>query len=270
MGSKRISLLLGVMLLLALIVPYSLAEDARQISISPTPASIILPSQLPLVTQEQAIPTIPYTSTPPGPALLEALTEANVRAEPDPESERLGSIRAGDVYAVVGRYYRWFQFQYDQSPTGTGWVFDELVAITGDETRITDLSENALPTADNTSIAETATSVAITQTPGGLLTATAAAGIIPLPVEPSSNSGEVVTSDTNTSLQLLPTFTYPPEIDIIPPDTAYSAFSAPNVTSTLTPNSLTFSVAEGIPPIIPILILGGLGFFGLIVTSYRR
>src|SRR5262249_27404694 len=102
------------------------------------------------MTQAVSTPTATYTATPVGPVLLEALTEANVRAKPDPESDLLGTIHTGDVYPVLGRYYRWYQFQYNKSASGTGWVFDDLVKITGDESQILDLSENALPTVDNT------------------------------------------------------------------------------------------------------------------------
>lgn len=270
MVTKQINLSLGVIILLLSMVTMTNAEESQQINISATPASITLPSPLPLTTQEQLIATATYTPTPPGPALLEALTEANVRAEPDPESERLGTIRAGDVYAVIGRYYRWYQFQYNQSPTGTGWVFDELVAIAGDETKILDLSESALPTADNTALAATATLEAITQTPGGILTATAAALVIPLPIQPGTNPENITTIQAEGLPQILPTFTYPPEVAAVPPENTYSSEISLNATPTLIPNSLAFSVTEGLPPIVPIMVLGGLGLLGLIITSYRR
>ncbi len=243
------------------------AEEPQQINVSATPASIILPSPLPLSVQEQSTPTATYTASPPGPVLLEAVTEANVRAEPDPESERLGTIRAGDVYAVIGRYYRWYQFQYNQD---TGWVFDELVIINGDESKILDLSESALPTTDNTALAATYTMEAISLTPGGVLTATAAALAIPLPVQPDSASGSPISGQPDGVSQTLPTFTYPPEIALAPPDNAYSSQTALNATPTLIPNTLAFSIAEGIPPLVPILVLGGVGLLGLILTSYKR
>ena len=85
------------------------ADDQQQINISATPALITLPSPLPFSTQEIATPTATYTPTPVAPVVLEALTEANVRSDPDPESDLLGTIRAGDLYLVLGRYYRWYQ-----------------------------------------------------------------------------------------------------------------------------------------------------------------
>jgi hypothetical protein len=242
------------------------AEESQQINVSATPASITLPSPLPLTTQEQSTATYTYTPSPPGPALLEAVTEANVRAEPDPESERLGTIRSGEVYAVIGRYYRWYQFQYNQSPSGTGWVFDELVNLAGDESRIVDLSESALATVDNTALAVTSTMEAITLTPGGVLTATSAAAEIQLPVQ----AGSVLSNQPDGAAQVLPTFTYPPEVAAVPPDNAFSSEAILNATPTLIPSTLVFSITEGIPPLVPILILGGMGLLGLVITSYKR
>ena len=247
------------------------ANPEQQINISATPASIILPSPLPLTTQQVSTPTATYTPTPVGPVLLEAKTEANVRAEADPGAELLGTIRAGDVYAVIGRYYRWYQFQYDKSASGTGWVFDELVNITGDESKILDLSDNAVPTVDGTMVAATETQDAVTQTPGGILTVTAAAQVVPLPIESGNNS---VTVPQNNALpgdvSVLPTFTYPPDVPLVAPDSALKSDPSLLATATLAPNSLVFSIAEGLPPIAPILILGGLGLLGLVISSYRR
>ncbi|MEO8607653.1 MAG: SH3 domain-containing protein [Chloroflexota bacterium] len=247
------------------------ADTEHQINISATPASIILPSPLPLTTQQLSTSTATYTPTPVGPVLLEAITEANVRAEADPNAELLGTIRAGDVYPVIGRYYRWYQFQYDKSASGTGWVFDELVTITGDKSKIVDLSDNALPTANGTFVAATDTQQAITQTPGGILTATAASQIIPLPLESGNNTAIVPqTNGSSGGNPVLPTFTYPPDVPPVAPDSALRANTSTLVTPTLVPSSLIFSATEGLPPLAPILILGGLGLLGLVISSYRR
>jgi hypothetical protein len=246
------------------------AEGAQQSNVSPTPASIVLPSPLPLTTQSIATPTPTYTPSPLAPVLLEALTEANVRAEPDPESELLGTIRAGDVYAVIGRYFRWYQFRFEETPRGTGWVFDELVTITGDESEILDLSENAVPTADGTSVAATNVALEITQTPGGILTATAAAVVIPLPVETNGSANNVLNTDLANGLTVLPTFTYPPEIAPLPPENAFQVGADLDATPTLVPDGLIFSNTDGVPPILPILLLGAAGILGLAITSFRR
>jgi len=245
------------------------AEEPQQSNVSATPASIVLPSPLPLMTQAATTPTSTYSPSPIAPVLLEALTEANVRAEPDPESELLGTIRAGDVYAVIGRYFRWYQFQFDESRSGTGWVFDELVTITGDETAILDLSENAVPTADNTALAATNMAEAITQTPGGILTATAGALVIPFPVETSSTN-DSLNFQQSSAAAALPTFTYPPDVPAIPPDSAFQVGTVLAATPTLTSSNLSLSSGEGVPPILPILVLGGAGLLGLAVTVSRR
>lgn len=246
------------------------AIPEQQINVSATPASIILPSPLPLTTQQISTPTATYTATPVGPVLLEAITEANVRAEADPNAELLGTIKVGEVYPVIGRYYRWYQFQYDKSPSGTGWVFDELVNISGDESKIVDLSDNALPTTDTTSVAATQTLEAITQTPGGILTATADAQVIPLPVESANGVASVPGNSTSPGEgTILPTYTYPPDVPPVAPDSAIrpeTLFATP----TFTPSGLTFSVTDGLPPIAPILVLAGLGFLGLLISYLRR
>jgi hypothetical protein len=269
--SKLIVVSVFVALLLIKASAYVQADTKQQINISATPASITLPSPLPLTTQQVSTPTATYTPTPIGPVLLEAKTEANVRAEADPGADLLGTIQAGEVYPVVGRYYRWYQFQYDKSASGTGWVFDELVNITGDESKILDLSDNALPTVDGTTVALTETLQAITQTPGGILTATAASQVIPLPVAPGNNPGGAsANSALPGEVSVLPTFTYPPDVPLIAPDTALKSDPSVFATPTLIPNSLEFSVAEGLPPFVPILVLGGLGLLGLIISSFRR
>src|SRR5690606_21798840 len=102
--------------------------------ITSTPVRIQIPDQAAPAVEIISSPTITRTPTPAAVMVSakEGAGEVNVRAEPDVESDRLGSIRAGEFYPVLGRYFRWIQFQYDTSPTGRGWVFDELVDITGD------------------------------------------------------------------------------------------------------------------------------------------
>jgi hypothetical protein len=244
------------------------AEELHQVVVSPTPAPINLPSPLPFSTDVLSTATLTRTPTAPGPALLEAINEANVRAQPDTESERLGTIRPGETYPIIGRYFRWYQFQYAQSPTGTGWVFDELVRIIGDETAIRDLAEEALPTTDDTAVALTGTMEAITQTPGGILTATASAQFIPLPIEGATSNAPLETI-LEGEATFLPTFTYPPEVALVPPENAYREGSTVNGTPTLAPNQSGIVVMEGIPPILPILLLAGFGILGLLVTTRR-
>jgi len=231
--------------------------------ITATPASIRLSTATqPLSGPTQ--PTEPATRTPTaiGLVILEAITEANVRAEPDPESERLGTIRSGEIYPVLGRYFRWIQFQYNSSPTGRGWVFDELVTITGDESTIPDLTEQSVATADPSIIAATQTLEAITQTPGGILTATAIMAIL---ATSGPNNLEPRDSERPSNLTVLPTFTYPPSVA-----TNISDVGALTERPTLNPEELAAGIVEGVPPIVPIAVLGGLGLFGLLISTIRR
>lgn len=253
------------------------AEPALQTGPTATPVQASLPTPLPLIPADIPGATnipITRTPTPEGAALLEAITEANVRSQADPESDRLGTIRAGDSYTVIGRYFRWYQFQYDQSPSGTGWVFDELVTIKGNPDRIPDLSL-ATPTPDVNALQANSTLVVLTQTPGGVLTATAGVGALPLPIESSANnSGSTVDTSPNIlvvgSQTPLPTFTIPPNLGAVsPPIVSSSGTPSENPTASTVQIS-DFVIPSRIPPILPILVLGGVGILGLLISSLRK
>ncbi|MBI5669902.1 MAG: SH3 domain-containing protein [Chloroflexi bacterium] len=260
------------------------ADEVRQVPVSPTPVSISIPSPIPFAEVTQAgpatAPTATRTPTPVGPAMLQAITEANVRAQPDPESERLGTIRAGVLYPVIGRYFRWLQFQYDQSPSGTGWVFDELVEIVGDASVIRDLSAEAVPTTDPALLEQTVTAEAITLVPGGAQTATANARVISIPAPPlpglaeSSNPAVVGPEGTAEAFPLpvgptlLPTFTFPP--NFVPATPTEALAVAAVVTPTEAVDLTPLPSPANIPPIVPILLLGAMGVLGLAVSSFRR
>jgi len=255
---------------------YTGAEPARQTIPTATPVQVSLPTPLPLVPANVPGATnvsVTRTPTPEASASLEAITEANVRSQPDPESDRLGTIRAGDSYTVIGRYYRWYQFQYNQSPSGTGWVFEELVKITGNVDRIPDLSLGT-PTPDVNALQANSTLVVLTQTPGGVLTATAGVGALPLPVESSgSNTGIAGNSSPNIlavgSQTPLPTYTVPPNLGVISPQPAASGTPLNNAAASTVQTS-DFVIPSRIPPILPILILGGAGILGLVISSLRK
>lgn len=242
--------------------PLYASDQISQIIVSPTPVPVSLPSPLPLFTQVSTTvadkePT--RTPTPLGPVLLQAITEANVRAQPDPESERLGTIRNGDLFPVIGRYFRWYQFQYDQSPSGTGWVFDELVTILGDEASIIDLAENSEGQALTQIPDVGATLLLITQTPGGILTATASSGSIPLPGQASS-TGMPDNLAPTIEVTFLPTYTFPPGVP--------SSGVVPTLDAIATPTAETVQTSADIfPPVLPIVILAALGALGLFVST---
>jgi Bacterial SH3 domain len=247
------------------------ADSALQVLVSATPVPISLPSPLPFATDAAVATEAPTrTPTPNGPVLLEALNEANVRAQPDTDSERLGTIRNGDVYAVLGRYFRWYKFEYNTSPSGYGWVFDDLVHVIGDETLIPDLTQDALPTIDPISAGATGTMEIVTQTPGGILTVTANAGVIPLPVEGATN-GAVSVPALPQSGSVLPTYTYPADIFLpTPVPTGAQSESVERAPTQTEGNPSKVALPSHIPPIAPILILGAIGLIGLFISSYRR
>ncbi len=250
------------------------AEPSRQTIPTATPVQASLPTPLPLVPANVPGATnvpVTRTPTPEGAASLEAITEANVRSQPDPDSDRLGTIRAGDSYTVIGRYYRWYQFQYNQSPSGTGWVFDELVKITGNADRIPDLTLGT-PTPDVNAAQVNSTLVVLTQTPGGLLTATAGVGALPLPIESSAgNSGNASVNILTVGSQTpLPTYTAPPNLGAVsPPAMSNSGTPVENATASTIQTS-DFVIPSRIPPILPILVLGGVGILGLLISSMRK
>ena len=253
----------GLILAVAVLILYG-ATVSVAAQVTATPARINLSTSTLPPTAQFRTETPTWTPTPMGLVVLEAITEANVRAEPDPESERLGTIRVGEIYPVLGRYFRWIQFQYDPSPSGKGWVFDELVTVTGDQSVIPDLAAQDAPTADPSLVAGTQALEVITLTPGGILTATANARVIPAPVASNNLIVPESTELALASISVLPTFTYPPNIATI--ETIGVAEAQP----TAVQGSEATEINNDLPPIAPILVLGGLGLLGLIVSSMRR
>jgi hypothetical protein len=248
------------------------AEPSQQTFPTATAVQVSLPTPLPIIPTDSSQGlnnnvSVTRSPTPEGSALLEALTEANVRSQPDPDSDRLGTIRAGDTYTVIGSYYHWYEFQFDQSPSGTGWVFDELVNITGNTSRIPDLTLGT-PTPDINAQQAGSTLVILTQTPGGVLTATAGVGVLPLPVEASGSNASP--NNVVGSATPLPTFTIPP--DLGPTPAASQSLDGSNVPNTTiaTPQNLDVAVPSRIPPILPILVLAGAGILGLVISSLRK
>jgi len=236
-------------------------ELSAQERITATPVRIDIPTLPPPVIEVIESPVITRTPTPSS-VMLEAKAsagEVNVRAEPDIESERLGTIRAGEFYPVLGRYFRWIQFQFSTSPTGSAWVFDELVDIIGDVNAIPDLSQEALPTTDPMVAAATQTQEIVTQTPGGILTSTAESRLLPAPGQDNLQANRAETAGNVA----LPTFTFPP-------DSVAAAPTEVTVVPTTSPDTPPLNVPTDVPPILPIVLLGAGGLLGLAVSSLRR
>ncbi len=232
------------------LTPPVIAAPDRQVSA--TPAPVVLPTFTPtLAAIETVTPT--RTPTPIGPALAEALEgPTNVRAGPDIEAERLGQIFPGEFFPVLGRAAGtlWLKIQYPDSPSGTAWVFEQVVRLTGDVEAIPDLNVFNEPTIDVNPVVASQTIAALAQTPGALATATAeafAAGVV-------VNGG---TATPGATTGPLPTFTFPP-----------GPVGQPSPMTT-TPDQSSAGDG-GLPPIIPIIALGALGILGLLVGALRR
>lgn len=218
-----------------------------------TPAQINLSTAIPATQPQQQNATATWTPQPASQVFLEALDEANVRAQADTDASRLGTIQAGELYVVTARYFEWYQFEYPSSPNGLGWVFSQLVNVTGDVTTLPNLELDAQPTIDPRAIEMTSTMQAITQTPGGLLTATANFNLqANQPVQ-------------GAAPQSMPTFTYPPDVISGPPTFG----PTPTVELEAAGTSDVSATAGGLPPIIPIAVLLGFGVLGLLIGGIR-
>jgi hypothetical protein len=254
---------LWMICVLLLAVVASLHERGKLAAQPPTatPAPLSIASPIPTVEEiaPGLGPTVTWTPTPEGQVMIEALDVANVRAEADPNAAQLGQIRSGEQYVATGRYFEWIQFQFE--PNRRGWVFGQLVNVTGD---IASLPEIGIDTVveDTEEIAFTEELTVLTQTPGGLLTATVVAR------QNATVASAPANADLPAGAGALPTFTYPPGLvagGVAPTQDANSAIptsvSAPPVAET---------TGNGIPPIVPILALGGLGVLGLAISMLRR
>ncbi len=238
---------------------------AAQAEPTPIVVQLATATPLPVLGAPSPTPVVPDpTATEIGPTQIEALSSVNVRAEASTEAARLGLIVPGERYAATGRYFRWIQFRYPNSPSGYGWVYDELVQIIGDPSLIPDLSVSQAPT-DPLVAAATQTAAAIVSQPGGDLTATANARVLsgPVGVDPNATAADVLVDAQG--IERLPTFTPVPNID---EDIAAASVQP---TATTEPSLLPIALEPGgVPPLVPIVVLIGSGMLGLILSFRRR
>jgi len=223
---------------------------------SETAGDVILPTGTASPLPSTETPT--RTPTVTGPALIEARNpDTNVRSGPDIGNDRLGQIQPEERYVVLGRRFKWLQIQFPNSPTGFGWVFEDVVNIIGDADQIPEISLEALPTTDPIIAAQQETLIAATLTPGGVLTLTAASFVTPEGLFTTTQSVEEQ-GRTLAPGEVLPTFTYPPFTN------------TPVTISNLQPTDRTSSSSGDFAPAIPALGLIGLGLLGLIIGIFRR
>ncbi len=218
---------------------------------TPTPVQFDFPE--PTATVVELSPTPTRTATVVANNFIEALSDdTNVRSGPDIEAEPLGQIYPGTQYRVVARRFDWYQIEFQDSPTGSAWVYSGVVELTGNAADIPEVELDQIPTIDPGFIAAQQTAQFVRETPGGLATLTAAVEITPTGVFTTSPD-EAATLDPSA---IPPTFTEPPYTNtpIVIPRGAPAPVGSPG----------------GVPPIVPILALAALGFMGLLVALLRR
>lgn len=260
----------AVVFVLGVAAVYAFDDSLLSQAPTPTPARVIIPTSAPPPTAgAPPTPTATYTPQPEGPVQLEAREEAgpvNVRAQADPNSDRLGSIQYGEQYVVLGRYYRWLQIRFEPSPSRVAYVFEELVNIIGDESQIPDLTQQELPTEDLSLLEPTMTWEALQLTPGAeeTLRAESEREI----AAPGGAGGAAAPAGEGEDVEfgVLPTFTYPPNVVAQAP----TQIPVMDVTSTPDPARLNINVSDGIAPVLPIVLLGAIGVIGILLSFLRR
>ena len=242
-------------LLLLVVQGFTLAQAPTE-----TPVRIVIPTNT-SPPKELVISTLVPTGTPrpEGPVVAEIKEEFSAQRiypNPDLEAEPIGQMTLGEQYPVIGRYFRWVEVVYDTQRNSSGWIYDEYVTFFGDPSTIpTVLDPYSQPTAIPTTIAE----------------ATESAGrIIEISTSDANENPNPESIDPeNLVLGVLPTYTYPAVI-------AQRPTRESSIDITLTPTPSTFPeviegiIQTGVPPIIPVAVLGSLGLLGLLVSFWRR
>lgn len=252
--------------LLALLLLMAQAPSAAQENATSTPVRVRIPTGGAPALQAVASPTPTRTPTP-SVVMLEAKPEAgpvNVRSAADIESGRLGTIQAGELYAVLGRRHRWLQIQFLSAPDGRAWVFEELVTVTGDENSIPNLIQVTAQPLSRAGPDSARSRAQLTLTPGAVLTMTASSRILAIPGQGANASAADAASGGGVAAAL-PTYTFPPHLE--------SATDTPDPLAQMnTPESqdTTPAIPERIPPAVPIALLAAGGLSGLVVYSLRR
>lgn len=243
-------------LLLILLSIYIIPTYAQERA-SPTPIVVILRTSTPFVEELVVTSTPTFTPTPEGVVLLDVRPEAgniNVRTEPGPEADLLGNITSGTLYPVYRRFFSWYEIQFDLAPNGRGWIYGELVEIVGDESGIEVIEgfDWATPQGflNNSSDIEELSEE-------DLLSVTPSDRIIEIP-SPTANANAVVNvNETPLGENPLPTFTYPPGAAQIPTQSVVAV------------RENTGTSSDEIPPLLSIVLLGGVGVIGLLLNSLR-
>ena len=239
-SAERVALCAAIVL--SLVVPLSAQGGAdstavRANLVSPTPEGA-----------QASAPTITPSFTPmPLPAArLQALQSAgnvNVRALPDIESDLLGTIAHGTLYPALRNYYRWYELRFELSPNGRAWVYGDLVTIEGDPAQI-DVIDNL-------------DAVAL---PGGLALG-AAVNADRVDANPRTIEIATVEADAASAVEV---------VDATPMPTYTPPATQPPFVHQLEVAEAAEPALLDLPPLVPILLLAGLGFAGLLISLLRR
>jgi hypothetical protein len=174
----------------------------------------------------------------------------------------LGQIRPGEQYVATGTYFNWVQFQYESSPSGFAYVYGELVELIGDTTQLVDLTQQQQqPAQDSSSLDATQTVSVLQLTPG--FDATQTAGV--REIAPPSSDDSALVNGTDVG-EILPTFTYPPNVLAQAPTPG----PRPEITPQRRANGPAANGTDGIAPMMPIIIFATLGVVGLLLSTLRR
>jgi hypothetical protein len=249
MRIRRLAAVAAVMVVVGLMIARAHTAQGGEAAQQPTP----VPLQFPTPTETAGPPTETPTRTPTalGRPVVEAISaDTNVRAGPDINENRVGQIQPGTQYPVLGKRFNWYQIEYAEAPSGTAWVYADVVTLTGDPGVIPELSLEDIPTVDPGFLGQQQTAEAIANTPGAGATLTAQALITPTGIFTAAPEERTLAPG-----ERLPTFTYPA---YTPTPVAFPRTNPPPVQG------------GGIPPLVPILALGALGLMGLLVALLRR
>ncbi|NPV65663.1 MAG: SH3 domain-containing protein [Anaerolineae bacterium] len=105
-------------------LPYITSTVVFSGSFTPVPpATVTDPRQAPTAT----LPAVARV-------YVEADAEINVRFGPGVDYPRIGQIQPGERFPVISRHalYPWLLIEFPAAPEGAGWVFADVVRITGD------------------------------------------------------------------------------------------------------------------------------------------
>lgn len=241
--------------LLIILLSIIIVPSYAQIRESATPLVVILTTPTPFVERPVASVTPTFTPTPVGVVLLEVRQEAgniNVRTEPGPEADQLGTIGFGTLHPVYRQFYSWYEIQFELSPNGRGWIYGELVDIVGDQNEI-EFIEGFNWATPQGSLSSAPTEVL--ELSEEELSSTPVTRLIDAPVV------ETLSLDaTPVEQNVLPTFTYPPDTIAQVPTRSAAVGGGGNADVS----------TDKIPPLFSIILLGGMGIVGLLLNSLRR